>query len=178
MQSAQAQNLVQDPNFTLGLTDFTSSGGATPDSTSFPGVTGVDISTYNYIEQGPLVGYQSGVTYVFTFLAALTAGSSTSSLYAGFGPTCSGDCSSASITPTISSNSLTQFSFSATSTSASNSYLELYSYGPGTVFVTDLSIQPEGAPAPVAGGGLASICVAMAGLAFRRRGRNQRMQTV
>ena len=169
-QPAQAQNLVQDPDFSAGLTYYQSpygfsSGGVT--ATTYDGMTGVQLSgsAYAYVEQYPIVGYTSGVTYAFTFLVAAINPDQPTTIYAGFSPTCSGECQGASLQQTTSSSTLTQFSLNGTASNSSGSYFYIEAGG-GDAFVTGLDLEP--APAPIPGAGIMSFTILLAGLAFRR----------
>jgi hypothetical protein len=172
-QPARAQNLVQDPNFSAGLTYYQNpygfSSGAT--ATTNNGMTGVTLtggSAYGYVEQYPIVGYTSGVTYIFTFLAAAIKPDQPATIYAGFDPSCSTDgCNSdASLAQTTSSTTLTQFTVTGTATNSSGSYFYIEADGGGDAFVTGLNF--EAAPAPVPGAGIMSFVFLLAGLATRR----------
>ena len=186
IQMTRAQNLIQDPFFTnpLPASGSTDSAGntyytylATP--TTFDGVTGIDLagSQYGYFEIYPVAGYDpNGVNYVFTFLAAAVNPAVPTTLYALFayttGASCGG-CGASYITETLTSSGLTQYTLTGTSSNiyGNTGYLYVQAYGGGDVFVTGLDFQP--APAPVAGGGILSFCVVLAGLALhrmRRRG--------
>ena len=162
-QPAQAQNLVQDPNFSAGLTYYQSPYGDSFDATPtiYDGMTGVELSgsATGYVHQTPVVGYTSGVTYLFTLLAAAIDSNQPSTIYFGFGPTCA--CQNSTFDQ---NTALTQFSVSGTADSSSGSYLYIEASG-GDAFVTGLDF--EAAPAPIPGAGILSFAVLLAGLAMR-----------
>ncbi len=127
-------------------------------------MTGVQLtgSSYAYVEQYPIVGYTSGVNYVFSFLVAAIKADQPTTIYAGFAPTTAG---SASLSQSTSSTSLTQFSFTGTAGNPSGSYFYVEAGG-GDAFVTGLDLEP--APAPVPGAGVISFAILLGGLAFHR----------
>jgi hypothetical protein len=180
--TARAQNLVVDPYFTNGVpaNGYTDSLGntyytANATAATFDGVTGVDLAggANSYFEIYPIAGFNpNSVNYVFTFLAAAVNPDVYTSLNASLAPVSTvscGGCVNTTISETLTSSGLTQYTLTGTSTPAygdNYSYLYVQSSGTGDVFVTGLDFEP--APSPVAGGGILSFCAATTALALHR----------
>ena len=173
---SHAQNLVQNPDFFNGLTDYTTT--ATSDqnvfATTFPGGPtnpdgGTNAAEGMLSEAGaPAVISQSltttpGAIYLVTFAYAVEPGT-TDALTVTFGN------QTRTLTSSTSDGN-TPFdilSFTATATSPNTPLT--FTGTEGAFAVSELDV--EAAPAPVAGGGAVSFCLIAAGFAirqFRRR---------
>jgi len=173
---AQAQNLVQNPNFFNGLTDYTTTADSDENvfASSFPGGPtnpaegGTNAAEGDVSDTTPAVISQSLTTmpntlYLVTFAYAVDP-SSADSLTVTFGN------QTKTFTTSISNGS-TPFdvvSFTATSSSADSTLT--FTGTEGAFAVSELDV--EAGPAPVAGGGALSFALIAAGFAgrqFRRR---------
>ena len=160
---ARAQNLVQNPNFADGLTGYSGYGVTT---TTYNGQTAAYIVGFaNYVETfaTPTV---PGQEYIFTFLAAAQDPQVATSLVGVFGTQ-----GQPEIFETLTSTGFNQFTLTGTANST-NTLALVQSLGDGGFYVTSFDVEP--APAPVTGGGIASLCVGLVGLGVHRARRGQR----
>lgn len=196
--SAQAQNLVQNPGFEDSTSDTTSPGWTlTPgygtsfynDQTGGGGggllrIAGNGLgNAYNGIWSAEFGATdansaQSGTlsqvittapnsTYLVTFFLMNTAGAHNTFLATFDGQTI------LSLTDS-SAFGYTQYSVQIRATSNKSVLAFTAEQDPGFFYLDDVSVVLEGAPAPVAGGGLLSFVLAIGGLTAGRIGRNRR----
>ena len=174
-RQALAQNLVQDPNFFNGLTDYQFTNqvsavdvpfGPTPpegSSTNAGVLYGPGASTNGDIGTlSQAIATVPNTVYMVTFSVNFDPGVS-DTLLASFG------AGTFSLTPTSEPNSLATYTFTGRATGATTELT--FTAEDGAYLVTELDV--ESGPAPVTGGGILSFGCVLAGLAIRhmrRRG--------
>lgn len=172
---AQAQNLVQDPNFFQGLQFYTTSGDVVSQNVPFgpPSLNGgpnaaemigpgaLDTNTPATITQA--ISTTPNTTYIVTFAVSLDP-NTTDSFIASFGD------GSKSLTQSPSNGSgFDIFTFRGTSSVEGTLTNLTFTTDTGATLISELDV--EVAPAPVTGGGLLSAGAAIVGLAVQRRRR-------
>jgi hypothetical protein len=174
-RQALAQNLVQDPNFFNGLTDYQFTGQVTAADVSFGPTPPEGSSTNAGVLYGPgasangdigtlsqAIATVPNTVYMVTFSVNFDPGTP-DTLLASFGT------GTFSLTPTAEPNSLAIYTFTGRATGTTTN-LE-FTAEDGAYLVTELDV--ESGPAPVTGGGILSFGAVLAGLAIRhmrRRG--------
>jgi hypothetical protein len=177
-RQALAQNLVQDPNFFNGLTDYqftgqvtaayvpfgpTPPGGQTATSTNAGVLYGPGASANGDMATlSQTIATVPNTVYLVTFSVNFDPGTP-DTLLASFGT------GTFSLTPTAEPNSLATYTFTGKATGTTTN-LEFTAEN-GAYLVTELDV--ESGPAPVTGGGILSFGCVLAGLAIRhmrRRG--------
>ncbi len=165
-QDARAQNLVQNPDFTNGLTGYNAIGGVTAE----PYSNGIDIAFFANPNSSlsQTIATVPNTAYTFTFMAAFDPGIADTAL-ASFG---NGDLPF-SFAANQASGSPSQYSFTGTATGTST--ILSFSNITGESFITGLDLEgQQGAPAPVAGAGGLSFLVSFAWLVAVRLARRRR----
>jgi hypothetical protein len=174
-RQAFAQNLVQDPNFFDGLTDYQTVGnvtatdvpfGPTPpdggEGTNTAVLYGPGVAGSNGTEDIPATVSQAITTvpntvYLVTFSVNFDP-DTTDALLASFGS------GTFPLNPTTEPDGLTTYSFTGTATGTSTELT--FAANEGAYLITELDVEPG--PAPVTGGGLLSFGAVLAGLAIRQ----------
>jgi hypothetical protein len=144
--SAQAQNLVQDPNFTNGFADYTN---VCCDVTTMPGQNGNIAVLPGGSTISQVIPTTPSSIYVISFVASFTGPGSykayfgDNSLYEPY------------TTPGM-------FAFSAPATGNNTTLSFITDTSGGTEYLSNLDVQPAGAPTPVPGAGLWSLALIVA----------------
>ena len=181
---AWAQNLVQNPNFLNDLTGYTTSGdvgvyqlsdgnfaaglaGVGENSPQLPGPVFTASQTGSTLSQA--IPTTPGVDYVITFFGFVDPGAE-DVISASFGDTSiSTDVPTGTGGNDISTLTLSDFDTKSFDGVATGSSTDLtFTADQGGLLITGIDVEPESAPAPIVGGGVASLSVALAGLALRR----------
>jgi hypothetical protein len=150
---AQAQNLVQDPNFTNGFNAYTN---VCCNVTTMPGEKGsvAVLPAGSTISQ--IIPTSAETLYIVSFMASFTG--------PGFYTASFGDVTFQEdyTKPGLFSFTAPAFGSNTTLTFATNS-------DSSTEYLSNLDVQAEGAPAPTPGTGILSFCALVAAVAIHRR---------
>ena len=145
---AQAQNLVQNPDFTNGFTDYTVCCNVTTMPDGNGGIEAV-LPLGSTLTQA--IATTPNTTYMISFIAAFTnSGTYTASFGNG----------SLIERPTSAIGAAT-YTFTGLATSATTNLMFTTGDNNGTEYLSFLDVGPQGAPAPLPGAGLPSIAVAL-----------------
>jgi hypothetical protein len=150
---AQAQNLVQDPNFTNGFNAYTN---VCCNVTTMPGEKGAVAVLPAGSTISQIIPTSAETMYIVSFMASFTG--------PGFYTASFGDVTYQEdyTKPGLFSFTAPAFGSNTTLTIATNS-------DSSTEYLSNLDVQAEGAPAPTPGTGILSFCALVAAVAIHRR---------
>jgi hypothetical protein len=149
---AQAQNLVQDPNFTNGFNAYTN---VCCNVTTIPGDKGSIAVLPGGSTLSQLIPTSADSLYLVSFFANF---SGPGTYIANFG----------NVTFQEDATKPGLFSFTATASGSSTALNFFTSGNSNTEFLSNLDVELQGAPAPVPGTGIVSFCAIFAALALHR----------
>ncbi len=158
---AQAQNLVQDPNFTNGFNAYTN---VCCDVTTIPGDKGATAVLPGGSMLSQIIPTSAESLYLVSFMASFTGPGTYTASFGNF--TFQEDYTKPGL-----------FSFTAPATGSDTTLTFATSGDSNTEYLSNLGVELQGAPAPTPGTGILSFCVMAAALGVHRLRRPARRRT-